>query len=88
MKISIALLAICVFGSVLSYPDLHGVYNNRVYGGVQANLGDFPFFAYLESVDASNYAITCAGSFIRYNFILTVSEILKENLKFTNKFKF
>lgn len=47
--------------------------NRRVANGTQAQLGQFPYFASVSIFFNSTIRSFCGGTFIRYNFVLTVS---------------
>lgn len=50
-------------------------HDGRVIGGVPAGPEDFPFYALLNNTDM-NPRSRCGGSFIKYNFVLTVSVLV------------
>lgn len=58
------------------------VRGGRIAGGEKASLGQFPFHALLYLTDAEAIRYVCGGVLIKYNLVLTVSEL--ELPKFIN----
>lgn len=86
MKVFKFICIILFFGSVSSQFHFKGEQlqlrderSKRVTGGNQANLGDLPFFAHLIIFNESFDDVECGGSFIRFNFVLTVSKFFCED---------
>jgi secreted trypsin-like serine protease len=61
-------------------------FNERVYGGLPAPDGDYPYYVFLHVRNGSNDNIYanhsfCGGSIIKYSWILTVSSSTEERSK-------